>query len=238
MAKSEQEKQKLEQKLKQKKTKRGKGKKNRKNKCENKDPLNLSLLGSNSNGLKAKLDSLKNNINIFNQPSCILIQETKLRQLGNIDLPGYQVFQLNRSGEGGGLLSAIDINLDPVLVGVGDDELELLVVQIKVGHLDVRVFNAYGPQEDDTAASLNFWHGLEKEIIKAKQENCCILLEMDANAKLESESRLSSGNGKYMQDMVNRQNLTVLNNSNLCKGRITRHRITKNKEEKFILVCL
>ena len=41
--------------------------------------------------------------------------------------------------------------------------------------------------------------------------------------------------------MVKRQNLTVLNNSKFCKGTITRHRITKNKEEKsildYILVC-
>ena len=77
-------------------------------------------------------------------------------------MPGYQVFQIYRTGEGGEFISAIDISLDPVLVAGCDDDLELLVVQIKAGHLDVRVFKAYGPQEDDTAASLNFWHGLEK----------------------------------------------------------------------------
>ena len=181
--------------LRKTKTKRGKGKKNKRRKN---DVINFSLMGSNSNGLKAKLDSLKSNINIFGNPSCITIQETKLRKSGNIQIPGYQVFQLNRNGSlGGGLLSAVDVGLNPVLVAAGDDEIELLVVQVKIGHLNVRIFNAYGPQEDDTATCKLFWQGLEKEIIRAKQENCCIIIEMDANAKLETETTNMSEYVRY-----------------------------------------
>ena len=150
---------KLKHKIKMKQTKRGKGKiKKGKNKA-----IKFSLLGSNSNGLKAKVDSLKNNINIFSRPICILLQETKLFRSGLIDLPGYQIFQLNRSGRlGGGLLTAVDVALQPVLVSAGDDDAEILVIQIKVGHLDVRVFNAYGPQEDEPSCSLKFCLCLEK----------------------------------------------------------------------------
>ena len=124
----------VEQKLKQKKlklekqrTKRGKGRlKKGKNKL-----LSFSLLGSNSNGLKAKIDSLQNNINTFSRPSCIVLQETKLFKSGSMSLPGYQIFQLNRMGRlGGGLLTAIDDSLQPVLVSAGDDDAEILVVQI------------------------------------------------------------------------------------------------------------
>ena len=229
---------KLKQNLKSKKTKRGKGKLI---KAKNKT-IQFSLLGSNSNGLKAKVDSLKNNIKIFNRPSCILLQETKLFRSGLIDLPGYQIFQLNRSGRlGGGLLTAVDVVLEPVLVNAGDDDAEILVVQIKVGHLDIRVFNAYGPQEDEASSSVKFWLCLEKEIMKAKQQNCCVLLEMDANAKIETNFQKLSENGKYMSNLCSRQNLEILNKSSACKGVITRHRITKNKEEKstldYILVC-
>ena len=67
------------------------------------------------------------------------------------------------------------------------------------------------------------------------------MIEMDANAKLETETTNMSANGQNMLDMVKRQNLTVLNKSKFCKGTITRDRITKNKEEKsildYILVC-
>ena len=208
------------QKLKTKKTKRGTGKV-KKGKNNPNNPINFSLLGSNSNGLKAKLDSLKNNINIFSRPSCVILQETKLFKSRNIVLPGYQIFQLNRAGRlGGGLLSAIDEALDPVLVNAGDDDAEILVVQIKVGHLDVRVFNAYGPQEDEKSLSLKFWLCLEKEIMKAKQENCCILIEMDGNAKIETKFQRLSENGKMLMEMARRQNLEILNNSNKCKVQI------------------
>ena len=192
-----------------KKTKRGKGKR----KKGRNEPVNFSLIGTNSNGLSAKLDSLKNNLNIFAKPSCVTIQESKLRESCDIDLPGYQVFQLNRpTRKGGGLLTIVDVSLDPVLVAAGEDCAEVLVVQVKVGQLDIRVFNAYGPQEDETNDSLNFWLGLEKEIIKAKQNNCCIILEMDANAKIEAENNASK-NGQLLLNMCKRQNLEILNKS-------------------------
>ena len=89
----------------------------------NKSPIKFSLFGSNCNGLKAKLDSLKNVIQIFNRPSCLTLQETKLRKSGRIQLAGYQIFQLNRVGFGGGLLTAADEELEPVLVNA-DDEVE------------------------------------------------------------------------------------------------------------------
>jgi hypothetical protein len=82
---------------------------------------------------------------------------------------------------------------------------------------------------------------LEKEIMKAIQQNCCILLEMDANAKIETEFQKLSENGKLLIDLCGRQDLKIINNSPLCQGVITRHRITKHKEEKstldYVIVC-
>ena len=52
----------------------------------------FSILGNNSNGLKAKLKSLKAAVKVFN-PTCITIQESKLRQEHLIQLPGYVIFE-------------------------------------------------------------------------------------------------------------------------------------------------
>jgi hypothetical protein len=122
------------------------------------------------------------------------------------------IFQLNHNCSlGGRLLSAVYVGLNPVLVAAGDDEIELLVVQVKLGHLNVRIFNAYGPQEDDTAACKLFWQGLEKEIIRAKQENCCIIIEMDANPKLERGTTNMSANGQVNSLIpLKRKNLLIL----------------------------
>ena len=99
------------------------GRKNRKNR----DNKTFSILAANANGLVGKFDSLKNNVNHF-LPSCVLAQETKVKNKGCFKLQGYQNFELTRQGMGGGLLTAIDENLCPVLVFVGNEKTEFLVV--------------------------------------------------------------------------------------------------------------
>ena len=131
--------------------------------------MKFSLFGTNANGLSGKLDSLNSAIKFFNRPSCITVQETKLRSK-NLKVPGYQVFLKNRKGFGGGLLTAVEENLAPVLIS--SPESEILVVQTKVGHLNVRIINAYGPQETESKqVILDFWQEVEKQIINAKDEN-------------------------------------------------------------------
>ena len=101
-------------------------------------------------------------------------------------LPGYQIFEKVRDNKaGGGLFTAVQEDLEPVLVAVGEDGVEILVVEAAFGSDKFRIINGYGPQEDDeTQDILNFWQSFEAEVIKAKDNNCFIIAEMDANAKL------------------------------------------------------
>ena len=107
----------------------------------------FSVFGSNCNGINGKLESLKHNINNFNKTTCINLQETKLRFPGKIKLEGYQVFENIRNGLGGGLLTAMSQDISPVLISNGSEDIELILVQGKVGNQDIRIFNCYGPQE-------------------------------------------------------------------------------------------
>ena len=146
--------------------------------------MEFSIFGSNANGINGKKESLLANINFF-QPSVITIQETKLRKVGTLRLPGYQVFEKVRSGFGGGLLTAVNETLLPVLIssGKGDDS-EILVVQVKTETHNIRIINAYGPQEDsyNKHEIYDFWQELEQEILAAKE-----VIRLDANAKLGSD---------------------------------------------------
>ena len=205
------------------------------------------MFGNNANGIKSKKESLLNALKSFDYPNCILIQETKLRIPGTFKLPGYQVFEKTRIGLGGGLLTAIEENLSPVLISSLSTESELLVVQIEAGEKKIRIFNGYGPQEQDNIEKITtFWQDLETEVINAKDENCMILIQMDANAKLGPEiiphdPHSITSNGKLLRDLLIRQNLFCLNAHQLCEGLITRHRKTKLGDEKaildYVIVC-
>ena len=108
---------------------------------------------------------------------------------------------------GGGLLTAIDENLCPVLVFAGNEAAEILVVQAQVGKLKIRIFNCYGPQETSSKDDiLHFWQEVEKQIILAKDEGCGIVMECDANAKLGCDIIMNdpndmSSNGQILYDM-------------------------------------
>merc|ERR1712105_93949 len=63
---------------------------------------------------------------------------------------------------------------------------------------------------------------------------------MDANAKvgktvIKDDPNNVSGNGQLLLDIIDRQNLELLNCSDLCDGVITRNRITKDSTEISVL---
>ena len=230
------------------KTRRGYGRKAKSKQKKGQTNIKFSLLGTNSNGITNKLESLKEAISKF-KPSIVTLQETKVKKSGTIKLNGYQIFEKTRTlGGGGGLVTAVDLNLNPVLITVGQEEdAEILTVQAKVGNHDIRIINAYGPQEDDGNNEVyKFWQGIEEEIVSAKDENCLIILQLDANAKIGKENlkgdpNNATANGRILLDVVERQNLTIANTLDLCRGIITRERVTTLNVEKsvidYVIVC-
>ena len=205
------------------------------------------MLGSNAAGLKSKTESFFNLFNKF-KPSVVTIQESKHKKSGMLKIPGYQTFEKIRNNKaGGGLLTTVDEDLNPVLFSSGKDDIEILTVEIQVGNKKMRIINCYGPQEDEhTHEIMKFWQELETEVIKAKDDGCLIIIEMDANAKvgkdvIKNDPNNMTNNGKLFLDMIERQNLKIANSLDICKGTITRERIFEKKTEKsvidYIVIC-
>ena len=205
-------------------------------------------MGNNTAGIKAKKDSLKALVEILGKPSCITLQKTKLCSKDTLKLKHYQIFQRNRNGFGGGLVTAVDPNLNPMLVTTRNDEAEVLTVQLDVNNQKIRVINGYGPQEDDSSQNkLNFWTGLDHEILAATSENCMVLIQMDANAKVGRKiisadpNNVTDSNGRQLLELVDRHGLEVLNADPMCTGAITRYRVSKKCTEvailDYVLVC-
>ena len=59
-----------------------------------------------------------------------------------------------------------------------------LTVEVKVEDIQIRIINAYSPQELDHTENVKFWYELESEIISAIDANKEIVVQLDANAKI------------------------------------------------------
>ena len=66
-------------------------------------------------------------------------------------------------------------------------------------------------------------------MVCARQENCLLILQLDANATIGKESKKGDPNKRRFNG---RQNLTIVNTLDLCKGIITRERVTSVNVEK------
>ena len=119
----------------------------------------MHIVGSNAAGLLNKKESFLRNLSLFN-PGVYFVQESKVPRKGKVKHSDYVMFERIRSnGGGGGLLTAVHKNLNPVSIG-NDTEEEVLVVQADILDKKVRFINAYGPQEDEIVKSkyfISFW---------------------------------------------------------------------------------
>ena len=196
--------------------------------------------GCNAAGILNKLESLKRNVKLFN-PGAIFIQESKTKRRSKVKLKNYIIFEkIRKNRGGGGLLTGVHKNLDPVSVGDDTDD-EILVVEAKLLNKKVRLINAYGPQETANEDDKNSFFGkLDEEIKKAKLSGSLICLELDANSKLgpqliPGDPHQQSRNGKYLENVITENELIVVNGQELCTGKITRSRKTVNRTEESIL---
>ena len=79
-----------------KRAKRGGARSKKNRKIKSSKSVKFSILGTNAAGLKAKKDSLKENVKLFNYPSVITIQETKFRILPNDFIVPYLRLRMNK----------------------------------------------------------------------------------------------------------------------------------------------
>ena len=211
----------------------------------------LRIVGVNANGLSSKLQSLDHIIKSLN-PAVICIQETKLRKIGKIkgeNTKNYVVIELTRKqSHGGGLATLVKPDLDPVFISEGDDQVEVLVVQIQIKDLHVRIINAYGPQECDSQERKSlFWARLHTEVSDAAEANCAVFLQMDGNLHcgediIKGDPNTINTNGKLLRSFLdNNPSISLLNSLDRCQGKITRRRQKGNRSEEsildFALVC-
>ena len=166
---------------------------------------------------------------------------------GKVSIEGFEIFETIRTGKlKGGTMIGAHKGLKPVLISELNDPFEILVIEIEVGNKEIRIMSGYGPQESWTSQQREpFFRVLEEEIVKATLAGKAIIIEADFNSKLgrdyiPSDPHGQDRNGKLLSEIIKRQNLTVANGLVVCKGTITRKRVTTQRTEEsaisFVLV--
>ena len=197
-----------------------------------------------------KKDSFLYLVNEF-KPGVSMLQETKLYQKGQFKMDNYCIFEnLRGQSEGGGLLTMVHENFEPVLVPNNHSSKmneNILVVEAKLGKSSIRYINAYGVQENSSISEIiEFYAILDQEIEESISNNCLICLQMDANGKLGNEiingdPNSLSLNGCLLLELISRKSLVIVNASDKCNGIITRMkvkgRITEESVIDYFIVC-
>ena len=198
----------------------------------------LTVLSANANSLKNKMLSFNFNLEQL-KPDVVVIQETKLKRKNQINVKGYRTFPTIRGDSGGGVLISCLISLDPVLIFEGDEESEIIVVQIKLNDKQIRIIGGYGPQEcAPVVVRETYRTTMEEQVVRAYLAGNSVIIAEDSNAKLGSQwikgdPHPISDNGKLLGGMIERQDLCLINSSNKCSGGpITRRRIVNEHEEE------
>ena len=97
----------------------------------------------------SKLSSFENILRTEN-PSVFFLQETHFTQKGRINTKHskkYKIYELLRTEkQRGGLAIGALYEVDPVLISEGDDDIEILVVQIEVNGFPIRCICVWAPR--------------------------------------------------------------------------------------------
>ena len=227
------------------KQKKGKKIRKRSEKRKNKkEKIKLKIFAANAAGIRGKIQSF-NHILANIAPKIWMLEETKKanERIKCEASNDFQIFYLNRQeSQGGGLALGVHKDIESTLIKEGNDETEMLSVQVLAGKIPMRIIVAYGPQENaPITKKLKFWEAIEKEVNEAEIEGHGVLLQMDGNLHVgenmvQGDPNPQNRNGKLFVDFLYRnKSLIVINSLKECQGVITRRRELENKTEEAVL---
>ena len=203
----------------------------------------INIFYLNVRGLKSKLKSLHEIIEDL-CPDVIALVETMLDESDSVILDGYSVTRRDRKGgHGGGVMFAVNYELSGIVVDERISEItESMWMRIYTGREDIRMGVIYNPQECRTPKIelKKIYDEIEDEVKMANMMNQKLILVGDLNCKVGS---LVSGNnsevtvgGKMLINIVKRQELMLVNNSERTSGKWTREEGNAKSIIDYVLI--
>ena len=156
----------------------------------------------------------------------------------NEKLDGYTLLSRIREGKnGGGVAILVRDDIKHIVIPqIPDRNIEMIwtVIQRK-NKRPLFIGCYYGKQETRMNKNeIEREFQLLSEEIDEKSKDGEILIAMDANAKIGILNEVVSRNGKLLLEIVKNHNLTVMNSSSKCVGKITRKNTVNNNEYSAI----
>ena len=194
----------------------------------------VRLYYNNINGLTSKTESLKKILGCLS-PDIVALCETKLSKATkgvlskNFDERVYSIIPRFTKAGKEGLVIAVKHNTFKSVLDVTTTELNTIMsVRLSTGVNNIRLILGYAPQEDeDNEIREEFFQELELELRCCATSGDFPLLIGDFNAKIEpSSAELSQGipiseNGKSLHNIIKEYDLSILNFTAKCSGKIT-----------------
>ena len=184
-------------------------------------------------GLKGKKNNLTEILH-DNDPHLYLLTETQLR----MKIDGYNFYSCKREGKNGGGVGIFVKNdiLNKTAPHISDRNIELMWISlITKSNRPIMIGVYYGQQETRTSKS-----EIELEMSMLQEEICemnnegDMLIAMDGNAKIGLLGEQISRNGHLLLHVFEETGLHILNNSDICEGKVTQTN-TKNANEKSVI---
>ena len=163
-------------------------------------------------------------------PTMVVMVETKLNENAKQTIEGYKTIAMNRNEDGGGLMIAIKNELANVVVVLEEIETpaEMMWLLLSNTKVNVRIGVVYAPQESRTKAKdlKEMYKYIQKQIEEAKRHKQKVLIIGDFNCKIGNhiqgnKDEITKG-GKLLLKMVEKMELEIMNCNNVCEGKWTR----------------
>ena len=199
----------------------------------------MTLFYNNINGYKSKSESLIEIISKID-PEIIVLCEIRLPKKNTLkkDLSNYDLIAKCVKKGQGGILCGIKKNMATSVMEVtSSTSNNILVVKMTINNASIRVVIAYGPQESEPSEiKEEFYRELEIEVKACEINGDHMILVGDLNSKIEdcdSYIKPLSNNGKYLEKIITRCNLKVMNFSEKCQGKWTH--VIRTTDKKSVL---
>ena len=197
----------------------------------------------NIRGIKSKTRSLDEIIQEEN-PTLIAIAETWLEEKEEIKLEGYKIIPKNINERGRGILIAIKKELENITSVVMEEEnpAEQLWIKISNERINIRVGLIYAPQESRTKLPelAEMYKKIEKQIETGKNNKEKTLVIGDLNCKIGEKikgntEQISKG-GKLLIKLAEKNNMEIINTTEVCEGTWTRDENGKKSVLDYALI--